>query len=90
MIFVYRRRIEPYDEQIGQVQTNTEELVVQIQKYEEDHGERKEELESLRSQVDEIAAKEKEVGEKINALKQATPGRRPTRFRVDTGGSGDG
>ena len=37
MIVVYRRQMERYDEQILQVRTNTDEIVVQVEKFETDH-----------------------------------------------------
>lgn len=83
MIIVYRRQIERYDDQIAQVQTNTEEVTGMVEKYEADHAEKKEELDTLRQEAEGLEKKEKELGEKINTLKQAGDSRQPTRFRLD-------
>ena len=88
MIIVYRRQIQRYDEQTMQVLANTDEVVAQVEKYEADHAEKKEELDTLREQAESLDRKEKEVGEKIKSLKEAGDGRRGSRFRLDADPSG--
>ncbi|MBS10425.1 MAG: hypothetical protein CME19_02330 [Gemmatimonadetes bacterium] len=80
MIVGYRRQIERHDDQILLVQTNTEEVSSQVEKYEADHSEKKEELDNLRKQAEDLEGKEKELDEKITSLKGANEGRRPKRF----------
>jgi DNA repair exonuclease SbcCD ATPase subunit len=83
MVIVYRRQIERYDEQTAQVVANTSEVIAQLEKYEADHAEKKEELDTLRKEMEGMDSKEKEMGEKIKTLKGVNDGRRPTRFRLD-------
>ena len=83
MIIVYRRQIERYDDQIAQVRVNTEEVLGQIEKYETEHTDKQEELDTLRTEAEGLDGKEKEVSEKIKSLQKAGEARRPTRFRLD-------
>jgi chromosome segregation ATPase len=87
MIIVYRRQIERYDEQIGQVRANADEVFSQVEKYEHGHAEKKAELEKMKSDTARLDTKKKELDEKIKALKSADEIRRPTRFRLDAGDS---
>lgn len=90
MIIVYRRQIERYDEQIRQVRANAQEISDQIVKYESDHEVKRSELEKLRLEAEGLDQQEKEVGEKIKALKSVDDPRHPTRFRLDTSDSSGG
>jgi chromosome segregation ATPase len=87
MIIVYRRQIERYDEQILQVRTNAEEVFSQVAKYETGNAEKKAELERMRSEAEGLDRKEKELDDKVKALKSTDETRYPTRFRLDRGDS---
>ena len=85
MIIVYRRQIERYDDQIVQVRTNAEEILGQVAKYETDNADKKAELDRMRSAAEGLDQKEKELVEKVKALKSNDETRRLPRFRLDRG-----